>query len=72
MKNYKALVIDRKTKKVLEDHTELSNSEKYVREKYQARYRFYQNVVSIKIERLIRNPGIQTNLIDMIAGKYES
>lgn len=71
MKNFKILVTDRKTKEVLEDHTALSNSQKFLEEKYRNKYRFRKNIVSVKVERLIRNPGIQTNLIDMIDGKYE-
>jgi hypothetical protein len=66
MKNYRIKVTDRKTKEVLEDHTALSNSKKYLDEKYRARYRFHPNLVSVKINRLIRKPGIQVNLLDMI------
>ena len=71
MKNYQIIVKDRKTKQVLENATAFSNTSGFLKEKYQVKYRFYKNPVSIKIERLIRNPGIQTNLIDMIDGKYE-
>jgi hypothetical protein len=71
MKNFKVLVIDRKTKQVLEDHTEIGKTLKLVEERYRIRYRFHPNQVSVKVERLIKEPGVQTNLIDMIAGKYE-
>lgn len=66
MKNFTVKVIDRKTKEVLEDHTELYHSEKKLREKYQIRYRFHKNLVSIKIDRLVREPGKQLDLEDMI------
>lgn len=66
MKNFKVLVTDRKTREVLEDHTEIAKSEKVLREKYHIRYRFHKNIVSIKIERLIREPGVQVDLLDMI------
>lgn len=67
MKNFKILVTDRKTKEVLEDHTALSNSQKFLEEKYRNKYRFHKNMVSVKVERLIRNPGVQTDLITMIS-----
>lgn len=67
MKNFTIIVKDRKTKEILVNTTELSNTQKYLEEKYRARYRFHKNLVSIKVERLIRNPGKQVDLLDMIS-----
>ena len=66
MKNYKITVIEQKTKKVVDCFTELSNSLKYLKAKYTARYRFETPKLSVNIERLIRKPGIQTDLLTLI------
>jgi hypothetical protein len=57
MKNYKITVKDKKTKKIVEEFTELSKTLKFLKAKYYAKYRFSENTFSVK--RLIRQPGVQ-------------
>jgi hypothetical protein len=64
MKKYKITVINPNDKKVIEDVEELSNTKKYLVAKYQAKYRFLD--ARVKVVRLQKKAGIQTNLIDMI------
>lgn len=62
MKNYTIIITEKKTKSVVKEFTELSNTKKYLKAKYGARYQFSQPPCTVKITRLIRKPGIQTDL----------
>lgn len=45
---------------------ELSKTGKYLKSKYESRHRFDEQKKTIKIKRLFKKPGIQTNLLDQI------
>ena len=66
MKNYSVVVTEKESKKVILDITELSNTAKYLRNKYAAKYRFNKPLCTVKVKRLIREGGIQTDLLTQI------
>lgn len=66
MKNYNIKVIDNKTKKVIITFNEISNTKKYLQKKYDAKYKFSYPETKIIVERLIREPGKQIDLFDLI------
>ena len=66
MKNYTIIVTEKESKKVILDITELSNTAKYLRNKYHAKYRFNKPECLVSIKRLIRPAGVQTDLLDQI------
>jgi hypothetical protein len=63
MKRYKVVVKEKKPSNViLHDGDEISNTEKQLVLKYKMKYPFGV----IKITRMKKEPGIQTNIIDAI------
>lgn len=45
---------------------ELSKTAKYLKSKYENRHRFDEQKKTIKVKRLFKRPGIQTNILDQI------
>jgi len=72
MKNYKITVVNKTTGEIIEEKTELSNKKSFLVKKFEYKYRFYHVSCKVTIIRLVRNPGIQTNLIDMIKEMEEN
>ena len=66
MKNYRIKVVCKITNDLIEDKTELSNTKKFLQKKYESKYRFSYPGSKITIERLIREPGIQVDMFDLI------
>ena len=66
MKKYKIKCIDNKNKQVFEELIEFSISKKYLQKKYESKYRFSYPGSKITIERLIREPGVQVDMLDLI------
>jgi hypothetical protein len=66
MKNYSIIVTEKESKNVILDITELSNTAKYLRNKYGAKYRFNRPECVVKVKRLIREGGVQTDLLTAI------
>ena len=58
MKKYSVKCIDQKTKEVLDEFQELSNTKKYLLKKYENKCRFIYVGSKIIVERLIRKPGV--------------
>lgn len=65
MKNYKILIVNKLTGEILLDQNEFSKTKKYLSKKYKLLYYFEKNI-SIKITRLIKKPGIQMTILDII------
>ena len=65
MKNYKVLIVNKLTGEILLDQNEFSKTKKYLSKKYKLLYYFEKNI-SIKITRLIKKPGIQMTILDII------
>jgi len=71
MKKYQIKVILKKTKELVEEFEELSTTKKFLKTKYESKYRFQKPEVKIEIQRLVRKPGIQIDLIDAIKESEE-
>ena len=65
MKKYQIKVVNKIQKKTVLEIQELSNTKKYLTAKYRGKY-FPLSEFKITITRLIKKPGIQTNLLDEI------
>jgi hypothetical protein len=66
MKNYTIKIVDKKTNKLIEEKTELSNTKAFLKKKYESKYRFSYPGSKIIVERLIREPGKQMDIFDII------
>lgn len=66
MKNYKIIVTEKESKKIVLETTELLNTAKYLKNKYGVKYRFVKPECIVKITRLIRQGGVQTDLLTEI------
>lgn len=66
MKKYKIIVIDKKTKAVIHDFEEISNTKKYLISKYKSKHRFDNPPTVVKVEWLRKAPGVQVDLLEMI------
>lgn len=66
MKNYNITITSKKTGTVIQSFTELSNTKKFLQKKYDLKHMLDKDKPKIIIERLIRNPGIQVNIFDII------
>lgn len=65
MKNYKILIVSTKDGEILLDENEFSKTKKYLIKKYKRLYYFKKNI-RIEITRLIRKPGTQMTISDII------
>jgi len=65
MKNYKVLIVNIKSGEILLDQNEFSKTKKYLIKKYKLLYYFEKNI-RIKITRLIKKPGTQMSILDII------
>lgn len=66
MKNYRIKIICKKSNTLINDFNELSNTKKFLQRKYELKHLFDKNKPKITVERLIRNPGKQMNIFDII------
>lgn len=63
MKNYQITVTETDSKKIVFETKELSNTQKYLKSKYLAKFRFNNPRCTVKITRLIREAGVQLDLL---------
>jgi hypothetical protein len=66
MKSYSVKCVDNKNKKVIIEFNEMSNTKKYLETKYNSKYRFSYPDCKILVERIIKKPGKQMDIFDII------
>ena len=68
MKRYKIKITHEKTKAVLYEGDEIANTEKSIKTKYRIKYPF----AKIKVSRMVKKPGTQIDLEDLIKEQEQS
>jgi len=67
MKKYRITITCAKSNDLVDYLEELSTTKKYLIRKYEMKYKFTEQRVKIKIDRLFKKPGIQLNIIDELS-----